>query len=506
MRLNTLNYITTRIGLFAVLAIPVQLAAQQPGYKFIDIPTLGGPAAYGNVDSPEYAQFINNPGVVVGGADTSVPDPNGPNPNNCINPDCFLHHGFRWQDGVLTDLGTLPGGDWSHAASVNALGWAAGGSSTAVLDPLTGALAEHAVLWEDNEPIDLGTLGSGMESAALSVNNAGEVVGFSTYDTTPANSFVGAHTHAFIWDKGIMRDLGTLGGPDSSPSGGCNNQRSGLVAGQSNTNSTANDTTGVPTQHAFLWQNGAMTDIPTLGGTFAQSQCANNEGQVIGQSSLPGDVGFHPFFWNKGTLTDLGTLDGMGGIFAQVVWLNNAGEAVGGSCTSDCQLFHATLWKNGQIIDLGTLDGDCFSIANSINESGQIIGQSTSCDFTVNRAVVWINGSIVDLNTAIPPNSSLQLVETDNINDRGEIVGRGLPAGCGDPNLCGHVFLLIPCNAADAQNCQGSAAPAAGTIPGSLTPSITTIPDPQIARQFVARLRARLAQRSHLPGVKLPGN
>ena len=57
--------------LFTALALPLQLAAQHIRYKLIDIPTLGGPAAYGNVDNAGFAQFINNPGVVVGGADSS---------------------------------------------------------------------------------------------------------------------------------------------------------------------------------------------------------------------------------------------------------------------------------------------------------------------------------------------------------------------------------------------------------------------------------------------------
>jgi hypothetical protein len=36
------------IALF-VLVLPVELSAQQPRYKIVDIPTLGGPAATGNV-------------------------------------------------------------------------------------------------------------------------------------------------------------------------------------------------------------------------------------------------------------------------------------------------------------------------------------------------------------------------------------------------------------------------------------------------------------------------
>jgi len=70
---------------------PVSLAAQHTRYKLIDIPTLGGPAAWGQVDGPGTTQFINNSGIVVVGTATSIPDP------SCSG--CFLG---RWHDGVLT--------------------------------------------------------------------------------------------------------------------------------------------------------------------------------------------------------------------------------------------------------------------------------------------------------------------------------------------------------------------------------------------------------------------
>jgi len=164
-----------------------------------------------------------------------------------------------------------------------------------------------------------------------------------------------------------------------------------------------------------------MLGIPTLGGTFAGAQCANNQGQVIGQSNLAGDVGCtgsldfcaqHAFSWDHGRLTDLGTL---GRRFSVAIWLNNEGEAVGGSTTTNDESFHATLWRNGQITDLGTLDGDCFSIALAINSKNQIVGQSFPCDFSSVRAVLWEKGTIIDLNAAIPPDSSLPLRETFNM-------------------------------------------------------------------------------------------
>src|SRR5678815_2978607 len=53
---------------------------------------------------------------------------------------------------------------------------------------------------------DLGTLG-GTVTAAGDVNAMGQVVGFSM----TGDGFL----HAFVWDRGVMTDLGTLGGESS---------------------------------------------------------------------------------------------------------------------------------------------------------------------------------------------------------------------------------------------------------------------------------------------------
>jgi probable HAF family extracellular repeat protein len=183
----------------------------------------------------------------------------------------------------------------------------------------------------------------------------------------------------------------------------------------------------------------------------------------------------------------------LGGDFAMATWLNNAGEAVGGSTTTNDDSFHATLWKKGRITDLGTLDGDCFSIANSINAETQIIGQSFSCpDASISRAVIWDKGSILDLNTAIPPDPTLQLTEALNINDRGEIVGRGLPVGCYDLDLCGRVFLLIPCDRPGVESCSSSPDLDARRGRATLATTVPPIPDSQSTKQFVERRRMRV--------------
>src|SRR5207247_10911601 len=167
----------TAITLFAALALPGELAAQHTRYKLIDIGTFGGPASY--FTSPGIgpgSQVLSNRGMLAGKADTPIPDPNGPDPNSCAVPSCFATHVFRWDKGVLTDLGALPGGNNSDVGGINARGWIAGGSETGETDPLTGGRVFHAVLSKGNELVDIGTRGEGLKSVALQVNNVGEVV------------------------------------------------------------------------------------------------------------------------------------------------------------------------------------------------------------------------------------------------------------------------------------------------------------------------------------------
>ena len=53
-----------------------------------------------------------------------------------------------------------------------------------------------------------------------------------------------------------------------------------------------------------------VTDLGTLGGTFSFAGGINNRGSVEGFSTLPGDTASHAFLWQNGAMTDLGTLGG----------------------------------------------------------------------------------------------------------------------------------------------------------------------------------------------------
>lgn len=449
------------LALFATLvAIPTPMSAQAQQrsvkqelirYKVIDIGTFGGPNSGNNGSSV----IMNNAGTLVGFADTLAPDPFAP---NCFG-DCFVQHAFEWRNGALTDLGPLPGGSSSSTNAINSAGQIVGFSQNGLIDPVLGIPEFVAAVWQGGRGIDLGTFGGGF-SIADANNDLQQVVGCalndvpdpfapSTMDAFYGLGFEPLQLRAFRWQGKRLQDLGTLGGPDACAVW-INDL--GQITGTSFTNSIVNPATGLPTLDPFLWENGRMLDLGTLGGTVGRALMLNNRGQVIGQSSLAeipgacltgdsGTSGCHGFIWESGIVTDLGTF---GGDFAIPNWINDAGEIAGVASTQNEQAVFGFVWKNGILTNLGTLAGDCFSQAFAINSGGQVVGQSISCDGSVVRPVLWQGGQIIDLNVFVPPGSDLQLTDPKIINDGGKIVLSGLLSN-GDA----HSVVLIPCEAGE---------------------------------------------------------
>ncbi len=461
----------TMLSLFAALALPIQLTAQEREeekeqkakhhhYQLIDLGTFGGPASY---FSNGYNGVLSNHGIAVGWVDTSTGDPYPP---FCFSPDCFVAHAFRSKNGVLTDLGVLPGGASSQALWITANGLITGNSQNGEIDPLFSGFPENrAVLWQNGGIIDLGTLPEGgYESFASSANSRGQVVGFALNTIPDSFSLAGpgffpTQTRAFLWEKGAMQDLGTLGG--SGAFAYLVNER-GQIAGQSYTNSAPNPVTGFPTIDPFLWENGTMRDLGTLGGTLGTTTAINDRGDIVGSSNLAGDLKSHPYIWTKSRgMQDLDTLGGASGV---TNWINDEGDVAGKADLPgpSPQNHNAVLWTKGVVHDLGTLPGDSCANAYYVNDHGQVVGTSENRDLclvpTGEHAFLWEHdGPMVDLNSLIPPGSSLQLTFAVAINDRGEVAGFGVPTECTpqDVDICGHAYILIPCdeNHADVENC-----------------------------------------------------
>lgn len=490
------------IWLSLCLIAPIQLSAQRTvRYKLIEL-SLGGPISYccANGDG---GRVLNNAGVVSSYADTAFPDPFAP--DVCFDPDCLLAHAYRWRNGAMTDLGSLGDGFNSLASSLNDRGWSIGFSQTGVIDPLSGFPQIRATLWIGRRIVNLGVVPGGSESAGTTVNNAGQAVGISDNGVPDPFSLLGlgVQIRTFLWEQGELRDIGTLGGPDAAPGPGCNNQRPGVIVGTSYTSFTPSETTGIPTQDPFLWHNGKMWDLGNLGGTVSFGQCANNRGEVIGVSSLaehpgacPGGPGCHAFLWAHGSMKDLGTL---GGGSSEAIWINDAGEIAGSADLPGNDLHDAVRWKDGQILDLGTVSGDVCSRGRAINARGQIVGGSSDCRNFL-HAFLWEEGGpMIDLNTVIPPGSGLQLTNALNINDRGEILAKSIPAGITpvDDEDLGHVVLLVPCEE-DRGNCVNvsASASALGREPAVSALARTHVRQPRSMRDGMRTWSERLKPRT----------
>jgi probable HAF family extracellular repeat protein len=416
------------------LSAPALAAVSQPTaprYALIDVGTFGGPQAFFNI--PGYP--ITSQGAVVGSADTTIPDSDFPNFNPFLfgSADPVLGHAFSWEDGKLTDLGALPGNNSSAVFQINAHGVGAGLSENGTLDPHTGYPALTAVLFEHGGVVNIGTLPGGHESQAIAINDRGQVAGFGSNGVPdPFSVFKwGTQTRSFIWQHGVMRDIGSLGGPDTIMN---ELNARGQIAGDSYTNATPNPLTELPTTHPFLWTDGDMRDLGTLGGTLSTTNWLNNRGEVVGQSDIAGDQTAHPFLWDDGRLRDLGTL---GGDYGAANHINDAGHVVGVAGLPGNHDAHAFLWKSGAMTDLtGATHGFPCTYAFAINARDQIVG-GTCSDHP--DALLWDHGKQYDLNTLVTPTSAYRLTETEFIDNEGRIIALGVL-----PNGQQHLFLLRP--------------------------------------------------------------
>jgi probable HAF family extracellular repeat protein len=212
--------------------------------------------------SRSYAYAINEKGQIVGYAD--------------IGTDAST--ATRWQGQQSpAELGNR--GLSSIATGVNNQGQVVG--QIATVDGF------RAVLWNAAGSMNnLGTLNGGNYSYATGINDKGQVVGYSTVGQSTANSstfngLLGNTINAFIWNSSTgMTSLGSLSAQDNSYATGINER--GQVVGYSYGLDNGNYR-----YRAFMWNNGAMTDLnslidPALGWTLKVANAVNDNGLIVG--------------------------------------------------------------------------------------------------------------------------------------------------------------------------------------------------------------------------------
>lgn len=232
------------------------------------------------------------------------------------------------------------------------------------------------------------------------INNVGQITGLMR---------VPGGAHAFLYTDGEVRDLGTLGGSYSSGSGISD---LGMVAGSS---APASNMPGI----AFVYANGTMRSLGTLpGGSTSGAARINDGGQVAGAADTRlGET--HAILADSRGLRDLGTL---GGAVSYGADINAAGHMVGASTIGDDELeTHAFLYRDGVMTDLGDLGG-IRSFAHGINDRDQIMGAVVDAA-EVYRPFIYADGELTMLGDLGGRTNAY------DINKLGQVVGNSTLAG-----------------------------------------------------------------------------
>jgi len=299
--------------------------------------------------------------------------------------------------------------------------------------------------------IDLGTLGKSDGNSWNNyggINDRGEAVGMSeTSDPDPNGEDICAFgTHLtcipFLWRDGHMSALPTLGG-NNGEAGAINNR--GEVVGFAE-NGAVDSTcpagkTNNRIQLPVLWEKGEANALPTVGDDVDGFALAiNDRGQVVGDTGSCAGAN-HAVLWENRTAHALASL----GSWAVAQSLNERGQIAGYAGNSGGG-FSAVLWRNGAdgaVTNLGILPGDSATFATGINSKGQVVGSGFDSHGNWANGFIWQDGVMTDLNKLISADSNLFIIAASNINERGQISGMAMvETGPHAGNL--HAFLLIP--------------------------------------------------------------
>ncbi|HEX5495344.1 MAG TPA: hypothetical protein VFX70_12300 [Mycobacteriales bacterium] len=288
-------------------------------------------------------------------------------------------HPFLW-DGRMKRLPTL-GGLRGRAEAINEQGVVAGAAATR-------AGPWHASLWRDGRITDLGTLG-GASSEAVALNGHGQVAGWSL--TTDGE------THPFLWQDGVMTDLGRSG--EQYTIAGIDDR--GDVVGSASSGTGAQFSV-----RAVLWRPGHEVELAP--GTDSRAVAVNGPGQVV-VNAFSGGSG-RAFLWADGTLTDLGTLGGADTVAAAI---NRRGEVVGRSGRA------AFRWRDG-VMRMLPNPPHRFASAARINDVGLVIGTSANFIDKGRSVVLWRDGEVIELGP-FPP-QGLVLLTPVAVDSRGRVL------------------------------------------------------------------------------------
>ncbi len=254
----------------------------------IDLKTLGGTNSWMNWGE------INDFGQIVGDSETAVPDPNGE--DVCTFGTHLTCRPFIWQLFHMSALPTL-GGNNGQASAINNRGQIVGFAEDGTVDSscaanTTNNRTQLPVLWE-NGKAKAKALPTGNDPSgnALWINDNGQIVGFT--------GSCAATNHAVVWEND---NVNTLADNGSGAEAFGNNNRGQIVG-------FVGAAPGNGTPNAALWQNDTLTNLGILPGDLGGiASGINDKGQVVGSNFDSMGNWNHAFIYQNGIMTDLNTL------------------------------------------------------------------------------------------------------------------------------------------------------------------------------------------------------
>jgi probable HAF family extracellular repeat protein len=297
---------------------------------------------------------------------------------------------FQYTAGTTTDLGSYDplnlGANYCQNTVSPTVGVAinANGAITGAICATTTA-AQTFVYTNGGAITPITSLAPAAGSADLSnagagINSLGQIAGTLLAGTSSAGGGCqgGNEYHAFVYDTGssTLQDLGTLSVETLT----------GTVSGCASYATAINDSGVIAgamfgaDSNLYAFTYSSSTGVIPLGDladpSYTVPTAINANGQVTGFSNLWGGYGPAAFLYSNGQMQSLGTLGGYSG--SQGNAINSAGQVTGVSFTADESL-HAFIYTNGTMTDLNSLlspsDAAQYTLVDAvaINDSGQIV-------------------------------------------------------------------------------------------------------------------------------------
>lgn len=268
---------------------------------------------------------------------------------------------------------------------------------------IVGNSSAGAGIWNGSALIDLGL---GPDSYAYAINNRGDVAG----------SLYGEYGRPFLHTSGLVRHAGPeLDEFQAGRANGLNDL--GQVAGEYATLGGGG--------HAWVDANGSVRMLGTLSGmpTWSVAAAINKRGQVVGGSTYAGAQDRwtgHAFLYQDGTMVDLGTLGGWDS-FANDI--NDAGQVVGWT-TDETQDRLPFIYADGAMRLLGRYDYYAGGEAIAINNAGMVVGWTQSGVGEPKDAFLYTGGDLISLDRLVEGADGWRIVEAYDINDARQILGK----------------------------------------------------------------------------------